>query len=358
MIRRSVEAAVRASLQNSPAVGLVGPRQVGKTTLARSLGEEFPGAAYLDLERPSDLAKLHDPESYLTRHVGSLVILDEAQRMPELFPVLRALIDEDPRNGRFLVLGSASPDLARQASESLAGRILNHELTGFVLAEIGSDREALDRSWLRGGFPRSYLAGTDDASLQWREGFVQTFLERDIPGLGIRVPAPALRRFWGMLAHAHGQTWNASTLAGALGITGKTARHYLDILSETFVVRQLQPYHSNLGKRLVKSPKVYLRDSGLLHALLHIESLEDLLGHPILGASWEGWVVEQIIGALPRGCESFYYRSHAGAEVDLVVERDKEAHVQRSRRRLGVAKRQLGECAQMPSGTRPPRTQR
>ncbi len=235
--------------------------------------------------------------------------------MPDLFPVLRALVDQHRVPGRFLLLGSASPELTRHASETLAGRVVRCELHPFGIEEVGP----IDRLWLRGGYPPSFLAPDDEASFEWREAFVATFLERDIPQLGIRVPAVQLRRFWTMLAHSHGQMWNASRMAAGLGLTAPTVRRYLDILEGTFVVRQLQPYHANVRKRLVKAPKVYLRDSGLLHALLGLHTLDDLLGHPVVGSSWEGFVIEQILALPLRGRRAYYYRTAAGAEIDLVL---------------------------------------
>jgi hypothetical protein len=320
MIPRSLESAVRASLRRFPVVGLVGARQTGKTTLARKLLRAMPGGAVLvDLERPSDLAKLAEPELYLEPLAGRLVVLDEAQRLPGLFPVLRALVDARRRPGRFLLLGSASPDLLRQSAESLAGRIAYHELGPFALHEVGSAHAA--RLWLRGGFPGSFLARSGIASLAWREAFIATHLERDLPQLGIRVPAANLRRFWLMLAHGHAQLWNASRIGASLGLTVPTMRHYLDILSATFMVRELAPFHANLRKRLVKSPKVYVRDSGLLHALLGLGTRDDVLAHPASGASWEGWVIEQILALAPAGSRASFFRTAAGAEIDLLLER-------------------------------------
>lgn len=320
MITRSLGASLRESLATFPVVGLLGPRQVGKTTLARELIRKWEGPTlFLDLERPSDLAKLQDPEQFLERHSQALVVLDEVQCLPQLFPVLRALVDSGRRPGRFLVLGSASPDLLRQSSESLAGRIRYLELFPFLMGETGVSEWR--RLWVRGGFPGSYLAPSDQASLQWREAFIRTHLERDLPALGVGIPASHLQRFWKMLAHHHGQLWNASTFAGSLGISAPTVRRYLDVLEDTFMIRQLRPYSSNLGKRLVKSPRIFLRDCGLLHALLGIRAEDDLLGHPVLGASWEGWVVEQILARLPSGWRATFFRTQAGAELDLVLER-------------------------------------
>jgi uncharacterized protein len=301
-------------------VALVGARQVGKTTLARRIGASHHGI-HLDLERPSDLARLAEPELYLQAHADRLVVLDEIQRSPELFPLLRSLVDEDRRPGRFLVLGSASPDLLRQSSESLAGRIVYHELCPVTQAELDATPASMRRLWLRGGFPPSLLAVNDAASLEWREAFIQTHLERDIPGLGLRVAPPALRRFWQMLAHSHGQLWNAAKIAAAMEVTAPTIRHYLDILEQTFMLRRLLPWHGNLKKRLVKAPKVYLRDSGLLHALLGLPTLDDLMGHPGLGSSWEGWVIEQVLALAPSSWRPSFYRTGAGAEIDLLLER-------------------------------------
>lgn len=300
-----------------PAVALLGPRQVGKSTLARSIVKA--GDVFLDLERPADLARLRDAEAYLATVSDRLVVIDEAQRMPELFPVLRVLIDQDRRPGRFLLLGSAAPSLRRQAAESLAGRIEYLELAPFSLDEVGVTPENRQRLLLRGGFPESFLASSDQASLRWRRAFIRTFLEQDIPQLGIRVPAMQLHRFWSMLAHLHGQLWNASQVAASLGATPPTMRHWLDILSDTFMLRILPPWHTNQGKRLVKSPKIYLRDSGLLHALLGIDSLDALFGHPVAGAAWEGMVIEHLIGAARADEQAFFYRTAAGAEVDLVL---------------------------------------
>jgi len=282
-------------------------------------GKRSDRAVYLDLERPSDLARLGDAELYLRSVADSLVIIDEIQRRPDLFPVMRSLIDEQRRPGRFLILGSASPTLLKQSSESLAGRIVYHELKPFDLQEVGASPENMNRLWNRGGYPESFLAQSDSASLKWREAFIQTYLERDIPNLGLHIPAVTLRRFWLMLAHCQGQLWNASKIAGSLGVDSKTARGYLDVLEDTFMVRQLQPLHANLKKRLVKSPKVYLRDSGLLHALLGIGAYEQILGHPAAGASWEGWCVEQVLSAVRSNTVAYFYRTSAGAEIDLVL---------------------------------------
>lgn len=321
MIKRVLENDVLLSLGQFPAVGIIGSRQVGKTTLAMTIAQSRSDkAVYLDLERPSDLAKLGDAELYLRSVADSLVIIDEVQRKPDLFPVIRSLIDEQRRPGRFLILGSASPALLKQSSESLAGRIVYHELKPFDLREVGASPQSINGLWNRGGYPDSFLAESDSASMKWREAFIQTYLERDVPNLGLHIPAVTLRRFWLMLAHCHGQLWNASKIAGSLGVDSKTARRYLDVLEDTFMVRQLQPLHANLKKRLVKSPKVYLRDAGVLHALFGIRNHEQLLGHPAAGASWEGWCMEQVLSVVPSNTAAFFYRTSGGAEIDLVLQ--------------------------------------
>lgn len=330
-IERSLYPKLLESLKTFPVVGLVGPRQVGKTSLARQLVADLsqtkdpsdPSAVMLDLERPSDLAKLTEPELFLEPLANRLVVLDEVQLRPDLFPVLRALVDAQRTLGRFLILGSAAPALIQHSSETLAGRIEFLELAPLNLAEVAvkeASPNVAQTLWSRGGFPDSYLARSDAASMRWREAFVRSYLERDIPQLGIRISAATLRRFWLMLAHYHGQLWNASTLAGSLGVSAPSVRHYLDILESTFMVRVLQPYSANLGKRLVKSPKVYLRDSGLLHALLNLPDHDALLGHPVLGASWEGWVIEQILAQAPDGTRPYFYRTASGNELDLLLE--------------------------------------
>lgn len=321
MFERRIKPTILQALANFPAVALVGPRQAGKTTLARSVFADRADAVYLDLERPSDLARLDEPELFLEAVAEHLVIIDEVQRRPELFPVLRALIDANRRNGRFLLLGSAAPDLVTHGSETLAGRIAFLELAPLTLDEVRPVFDAIPQLWLRGGFPPSLLANSDSDSFEWREQFIRTHLERDIPTLGIRIPAANLRRFWQMVAHCHGQLWNASQLAAGFGVSPPTIQRYLDVLEDTFMVRQLRPYHVNLGKRLVKSPKIYLRDSGLLHCLLGIETVQALQGHPIVGPSWEGWVIEQLLALLPSGWRPYFYRTAAGAEVDLLIDR-------------------------------------
>lgn len=310
-------------IQSFPAVAIIGARQVGKTTLSRMLAERIEKpVTYFDLENPEDLARLSDPMLTL-KDVTGLVIIDEIQRIPDLFQVLRVLIDRPGANTRFLILGSASPDLLRQSSESLAGRIIYHELGGFSLDEVGVDH--YKRLWLRGGFPRSYLAKSNQESMEWRKAFIRTFLERDLPQLGITIRSATLRRFWTMIAHYHGQTWNASEFARSFGVADTTVRNYLDLLTSAMVVRQLSPWYENISKRQVKAPKVYIADSGLTHTLLNISKMDELESHPKLGATWEGFVIEQIIrtiGAQAEDC--FYWATHAGTELDLMVVRGKD----------------------------------
>jgi len=325
MIKRHAEAEVRALLRRFPVVALLGPRQVGKTTLALALRRAAGAAAtrYLDLESPADRAKLADAEAYLDAQRGRLVILDEVHRTPALFEVLRSVVDRrraaGERTGQFLVLGSASLDLLRQSSESLAGRIAFVELTPVRFDELRRRPSDVERLWVRGGFPDALLAPNDRASLTWRRAFLRTYLERDVPLLGPRIPAETLRRFWTMLAHLQGQPLNAARVAAGLGVSGQTVARYLDLLVDLLLVRRLEPWSGNVGKRLVKSPKVYVRDSGIVHALLGLETLEDILGHPVAGASWEGMVIESLIGAAPDTRAS-YFRTSAGAEADLVLE--------------------------------------
>jgi hypothetical protein len=315
--------AVGKALEQVPVVALLGPRQVGKTTLARDVARAFAGpVSHFDLEDPDDLARLAEPKLILEPLTG-LVVIDEIQRRPDLFPLLRVLADRPGTPARFLILGSAQPAMLRQGSETLAGRIAFHELGGFSRDEVGGD--ATGTLWRRGGFPRSFLAASEEASLAWRRDFVRTFLERDIPQLGIQVPGQTLDRFWRMLAHYHGQTWNGAELARAFGVAHTTVRRYLDILAGALVVRPLPPWHENLGKRQVKAPKVYLADSGLLHALLGVRDQEDLEGHPKVGASWEGFVLREIqlrLDAQPEEC--FFWATHAGAELDLLVVRGQQ----------------------------------
>lgn len=317
MITRTDLLKLHRALAEQPAVAIIGPRQIGKTTLAREVSA-FPGPPlYLDLKSEADRAKLQSAELYLAAHSDRLVIIDEIQRDPELFPLLRSLIDRDRRNGRFLLLGSASPVLLKRSSESLAGRIRYLELSGFTLSEIGA------QNWrsrlIRGGFPLSFLATDNESSFRWRIDFIRTFLESDLPQLGLRLSAPLLRRFWTMTAHRNAQLWNASTLASSLGISAPTVSSYLDLLEHTFVLRRLPPYLPNLGKRLVKAPKVYFRDTGLAQGLLGIRNFEDLLGHPSLGALWENLIVEEVLTHPSRQGEGFFYRTSSGAELDLVL---------------------------------------
>lgn len=317
MIERRLFPLISQALTKNPVTALIGPRQAGKTTLARQIAERNSKSLYLDLELTSDANKLRDAELYLDGHRDRLVIIDEVQRMTELFPLLRTLVDRDRHPGRFLLLGSSSPELVRRSSESLAGRIRYFEMSPFNIVELES--EPIKSLWLRGGYPPSFLASDDSESMDWRRSFIATYLERDIPQFGIRVPAGQLRRFWTMLAHLHGQLWNASRIAASMELSAPTVQHYLDILEDTLIVRQLRPYLENVGKRLIKSPKVYIRDSGLAHALLGIETQENLAAHPALGASWEGFVIEQIVSGMPDGWQSFFYRTSAGAEIDLIL---------------------------------------
>ena len=327
MIYRRQHERLTTLLTTFPVVGILGPRQVGKTTLAKALRlPDGRATVYLDCERPADAAKLADPELFLARHTADLVILDEIQFIPDLFRVLRGLIDADRRPGRFLVLGSAAPALLRQSADTLAGRIAYLELAGLQASELDptagklDQLDQLDQLWLRGGVPNSLLAADDATSRLWRDQFITTYLERDLPAQGIRLPAALLRRFWTMLAHIHGQTLNAADLASGLGVSGATVRSWLDLLTNLFLVRQLQPWAANTGKRLVKAPKVLLRDSGLVHALLGLETLDDVLGHPACGRSWEGLMCEQLIQALPDGHRPWFYATHAHSEVDLLIE--------------------------------------
>lgn len=320
MIERHIRPRLIEALESTPAVALLGPRQVGKTTLAHEIGDNRP-SIYLDLESDLDRAKLSDPEAYLATHEDKLVILDDVHRAPEIFRQLRGLIDRGRRRGkttgRFLLLGSASVDLLRQSGETLAGRISYLELGPFDALEVSP--AGLDRLWARGGFPSSFLADNDAASFRWRQDFIRTYLERDVPQFGPRLPAETLRRLWTMLAHNQSELLNAANLARALSIDGKTVARYLDLLVDLLLVRRLPPWHRNEGKRLVRSPKIYVRDSGIAHALLRLGSLEDVLGHPVAGGSWEGMVIESVLAAAPSGSEASFYRTSAGAEVDLVL---------------------------------------
>ena len=326
MIDRQLQRLIERRLLQSPAVVLLGPRQVGKTTLANAIASLHPNAMVLDLEREADRAALQQPELFFAAHRDRLLILDEVQLAPHLFAALRPEIDAHRRAGRFLLLGSACGDLLRQSGESLAGRVSYLELTPLLAAELPiagpTDLAGLQSLWLRGGFPLSYLAHDEESSYVWRQDFIRTFLQRDLPDMGVRVPAETLRRFWQMLGHLQGQLFNASQLGMSLGgASHTTATRYLDVLIDTMMARRLQPHLENVGKRLVKSPKVYLRDSGVLHALLGISTVQQLQGHPIAGASWEGFVVEQVAAALPADAHLSFYRTAAGAELDLVIER-------------------------------------
>ena len=320
MIERRITAELNELIDGSPAVALIGPRQVGKTTLALALGKQRP-SVYLDLESTADRAKLAEPELYLAEHADRLVILDEVHRLPNLFQSLRGLIDRGRRSGkktgRFLLLGSASIDLLKQSGETLAGRIAYLEMRPIDGLEVPAGD--IGKLWVRGGFPDSFLATTDRASRRWRQDFIRTYLERDIPLLGPRIPAETLRRFWTMLAHHQSGLLNAAEFARALGVDGKTVASYLDLLVDLLLVRRLEPWHANVGKRLVKSPRVYVRDSGVVHALLGLTTQENLLGHPVAGASWEGFVIETLAATAPAGTQSNFYRTAAGAEIDLLL---------------------------------------
>lgn len=322
MINRYITEKLRSTLNQVPAVALLGVRQVGKTTLAKTVAKNF-NALYLDLEAPEDLLKLSDPSSFLAVHAEKLIILDEIQRLPELFPVLRGLIDKNRERGRksaqFLLLGSASMDLMRQSSESLAGRISYLVMSGFNLVEIEALQYEKWRLWLRGGFPDSFLAIDDELAMDWLENLIRTYLERDIPQMGFRVPAARLRRLWTMMAHLQGETVNYSKLAANLEVDSKTVTHYIDILTDLLLIRRLEPWHANVKKRLVKSPRFYVRDSGILHRLLGVNSYDALLSNPVLGKSWEGYVIESIHSLLPNRAETYFYRTAAGAEIDLVI---------------------------------------
>lgn len=325
MIDRDLASLVERRLKQMPSVALLGPRQVGKTTLARAIAaKRGEGAIYLDLESAADRNRLSDPEAYFAAHADKLVVLDEIHRAPEIFAILRGQIDDRRRAGRegghFLILGSAALELMRQSSESLAGRIVDLEMPPIQPQELTAPDGDTDVLWERGGFPRSLLASDDEASLVWRQAFIRSYLERDIPQFGIRVPAQTFERFWTMLAHGQGGLLNAQRLAHSLDANWHSVMHYLDLMCDLLLVRRLSPWARNEGKRLVKSPKVYVRDSGLLHALLGLGTLNDVLGHPVAGASWEGFVIEALIAAAPTATRAYFYRTQAGAEVDLVLE--------------------------------------
>lgn len=323
MIRRRAYSRVQEALARQAAVALIGPRQVGKTTLAHEIGENAD-ALYLDLETRADRGKLADPALFLRDYQDRLVILDEIHRVPELFQELRGLIDQGrrrgKRTGRFLVLGSASMDLLRQSGESLAGRIEYVEMDPLDVLEIAENIDSANRLWVRGGFPDSFLAASEAASIAFRWNFIRTYLERDVPQFGFRIPAETLERLWTMLAHSQGTLLNASKLAASLSVSAPTVTSYIDLLVDLLLVRRLRPFHANTGKRLVKSPKVYVRDSGLVHALLGIEDYLALAGHPVIGASWEGFVIENLLAAAPPRTLPGFYRTSAGAEIDLILE--------------------------------------
>lgn len=328
MIKREAQTEIINLLKEFPAVGVLGTRQVGKTTLAEEIAASIkPDPIYLDLESPADLARLSEPEDYFELHKGKLIILDEIQRVPELFQILRVVIDrrrrEGMRVGQFLILGSASLDLLKQSSETLAGRIAYKELHGLTASEISiKDQGEINRLWLRGGFPDSFLAKTDEASLRWRLNFISTYLEREVPQFGARIPAITLRRLWTMLAHSQGGQLNIAKLGANLDVSAPTAKRYIELLEDLLLIRSLRPWSGNIGKRLVKAPKIFIRDSGLTHALLNLTSLDDVLGHPVVGSSWEGYVMENLISCLPEGVTPWFYRTSAGAEIDLVIEQN------------------------------------
>ena len=320
MIKRRLVARLERQVDRFSAVGIIGSRQVGKTTLAKTIAKNRQ-SVYLDLENPDDLIKLENPVRYFTDNSDYLIILDEIQRKPEIFPVLRSVIDQNreqgQRNGQFLILGSASVELLRQASESLAGRIVYEELPPITLTEYNQE---IDMHWIRGGYPDSLTAAEEEDSLEWRRAFITSYLERDIPFFGPRIPATTMRRLWTMLAHNQGTQLNASQIAAALSVSVQSVTRYVDLLADLFLVRRLQPWHKNTSKRLTKSPRVYVSDSGILHSLLKIHDKEALLSHPIVGHSWEGYVIANLLGILPSGCETYYYRSSGGAEIDLIIE--------------------------------------
>lgn len=319
MFERLAFAEIQQLLSWSPAVALLGARQIGKTTLAKQVAHSFPDAIYLDLETPQARARLLNPELFFQANRQRLIVLDEVQHMPEIFSVLRGEIDHDRRNGRFLILGSASFQLLQQ-SQSLAGRLTLVDMAPLLLSEVYTDFPSIQTHWLRGGFPNSFSAPSDAASWHWRDSFVRHFLDTDLPALGIQVNPELMRRFWRMTAHLHGQLFNASSIAASLGLSAPTIARYLDHLVQSLMLRKLEPFHANLGKRLVKSPKIYVRDSGLLHYLLGIREVNDLLGNPQTGASWEGFCIEQICNHAPLGSQVSFYRTAAGAELDVVVE--------------------------------------
>ncbi len=328
MIKREAQDEITRLLEEFPAVGVLGTRQVGKTTLAEEIAASIkPDPVYLDLESPADQAKLSEAEDYFELHKGKLIILDEIQRVPELFQILRGVIDRRRRQGlkvgQFLILGSASLDLLKQSSETLAGRIAYKELPGLTASEITKQGPGdLDSLWLRGGFPDSFLAKNDDASLRWRLNFISTYLERDVSQFGPRIPAVTLRRLWTMLAHSQGGQLNTAKLGSNLDVSAMTAKRYIELLEDLLLIRTLRPWAGNIGKRLVKAPKIYIRDSGLTHALLNLTTLDDVLGHPVVGSSWEGFIIENLISCLPVGITPWFYRTSTGAEIDLIIEQN------------------------------------
>jgi hypothetical protein len=330
MIERIAQVEIAGLLEEFSAVGVLGPRQIGKTTLAVNIAEHFdPSPVYLDLEMESDRAKISEPESYFEMHKGKLIILDEIQRIPELFTTLRGIIDQRRRSGQrtaqFLLLGSASLDLLKQSAESLAGRIAYKVLTGLTVEEIEPATEmGADKLWLRGGFPDSFFAKSDAASLRWRLNFINTYLERDVPQFGPRIPAGTLRRLWTMLANSQGGQINIAQLGANIDVAAPTAKRYVELLEDLLLIRTIRPWSGNINKRLVKSPKVYIRDSGLTHALLNLNTLDAVLSHPVVAASWEGFVIENLLSCLPQGINPLYYRTAAGAEIDLVIEKNRK----------------------------------
>lgn len=324
MIERFLLKRLEKTLSFNASVALLGPRQCGKTTLAQCILSKQP-AIYLDLESPQDLVRLSDPVAFFSQHEDALFILDEVQHAPHLFKTIRGIIDKNRRNGKkynqFLFLGSASIDLLKQSSESLAGRISYIEMMGFNCLELPTqDTKVRNQLWLRGGFPDSYLAASDDDSMEWLENFIRSYLQRDIPQFGFNIPAERLRRFWTMVAHSQGETLNYSKLASNLGISDKTVARYLDILVDLFLLKRLEPWHANVKKRLIKSPRFYIRDSGILHKLLAIKSYDDLLSHPVVGKSWEGFVIDNILSIIPQHITPYFYRTLAGAEIDLLLD--------------------------------------
>jgi hypothetical protein len=321
-ISRLLERPLLDSLKEVPIVAILGPRQCGKTTLARIIERLYPEIIHLDMEQPENKRALTDPVAFFRMYANNCICIDEIQKVPDLFPIMRADVDNQNRNGRFIVLGSASPDLLRQTSETLAGRIRYLELTPFIIPEIARDKGYMQQLWLRGGFPRSFLAPSDEISFRWRQDFIKTFLEREIPGLGFRIPASSMERFWTMIAHVNAQMLNRSKFGESLGVSHHSVQHHLDILSDCFMIRVLKPLEVNLKKRLVKSPKIILRDTGILHALLGIRTQQHLLSHPERGSSWESFAIENMLNvpAVAEHWKSFFYRSHVGDEIDLILD--------------------------------------